>query len=110
MSAQLKVVQEQFGVILHPFIEKFVEWFMECLSILVDHVILPMQEVVKEQSKPMMEYISNRTSWFVPMLVIGWYGPAVVMVALQCVFICVMIIIQCFQCCSCCKRRMQKAQ
>lgn len=56
------------------------------ISFMLAKIIVPILLTVKEQAEPVVEYISNQTTWMVPFAVITWYGPSGILIMLQCVF------------------------
>jgi hypothetical protein len=83
------------AISLRPLLNEFIEWITQALGLVVDRILVPLTETIKNQTAPVVDYISNQTHWFVPVAVIGWYGPGVllsaILVGLQCIFAVLMI-------------------
>jgi hypothetical protein len=99
MGAVPETIRENVMMVIHPIVEQFILWFMAGLNALVEHVILPMQQVVQEKSAPVLEYVYNQTNWIIPMLFVGFCGPAL-MTMLQCILVIGFIVLQCVRCFS----------
>lgn len=77
-----------------PLVHEFVEWLKQALFLVFDRIIIPAAQTMKQQSAPLVDYLSNQTQWFIPFAVITWYGPSVILVILQCIFTLVLILVK----------------
>jgi hypothetical protein len=74
------------SISIQSMINSVVIFVNKLIAILLNKLIVPMLVTLKEQSEPIVEYISNQTTWIVPFAVITWYGPSGLLVFLQCIF------------------------
>lgn len=82
----LETIQQSANAIAAFLAEEFFKWLIEALHMVVDHIIIPMKEAMETHAVPLItHYTGNFSSdWIIPLVVVGWYGPTVILLALQC--------------------------
>jgi hypothetical protein len=91
------VTQSPSPYTLTPYLHAFFDWFRQAILLVLDWIIVPMVQQVGPVIRPLL---SGGGGWFIPFAVIGWYGPQVILVGLNCILAVISILVGMKQLCT----------